>query len=127
MKRYAGFKVIDYGNGRKDAIDIECPPEQPPIAPRSFMFAVNSTYKNISGVERALKRLTEKNRAHVHALAVLNREWLICQRSFKKPHEFSCSESHSFELFCATVLSDLTTKHGSEARCDEALFGAFLV
>ena len=50
------------------------------------------------------KECTEKNDAHVHALAVLENDWLIRQWPHRNPHEFICEEGQAFAKFCGAVL-----------------------
>jgi hypothetical protein len=67
-KRYVVYGTRDDGKGNK-VVDEKV--EASPVAPRSFLFAINSKYGGIDSLETALKECTEQNGAHVHGLAVM--------------------------------------------------------
>jgi hypothetical protein len=103
-KRFAGYDIQDIAEGKRVAREIELASS---LAPRSFMFAINSDYADILKVESALKEYTEKNGAHVHGLAVLDKDWFFHQLPHKDPNEFTRKESHSLAAFCTSVLSSI--------------------
>jgi hypothetical protein len=70
------------------------------LAPRCFVFAVNSDYKTDSTVEENLQRFTKENNAHIHALIVLNKDWLFKQRDFEETPQFDFTKDQPFERFC---------------------------
>ena len=49
------------------------------------MLAFNSVYADIRRLEAKLKECTEKNDAHIHALAVLENDWLDSPVAPPKP------------------------------------------
>jgi hypothetical protein len=105
-KRYVAYGLQDDDAGNKVAAEFELIDTLPP---RSFVFAINSTYSDIHSVVTSLKESTEQNRAHVHGLAVMDKDWFIRQKpTFSSPHhEFVCNEGQSFAAFCATVLDTI--------------------
>ena len=71
------------------------------------MFAVNSTYTDILTVEATLGELTKENGAHIHGLAVMDKEWLFDRVPFRVPHEFTYREGVALQDFCAAVLASI--------------------
>jgi hypothetical protein len=75
------------------------------LPPRSFILATNSEYATIDAIQGVLKKYTEQNNAHVHALYVMEKSWLIRQKAlFTQPHEFICENDKSLATFCTTIL-----------------------
>jgi hypothetical protein len=74
------------------------------LSPRSFLFAINSAYSNIDVVEAKLRAATVKNKAHLHGLAVMERDWFLSQEAHRDPPEFVRYEGQSFARLCASVL-----------------------
>ena len=78
-KRFVSYVLHDDGAGNKVAREVEGT-EAPTIAPRSFVFAINSTYATIQGLEEAVRRSTENSETHIHGLATIDKNWFIHQR-----------------------------------------------
>src|SRR5262249_44421219 len=64
-KRFVGYNAIKIGEGKEVSHEVEL---EGAVAPRSFMFAINTAYAGISNLESALRDCTEKYDAHVHGL-----------------------------------------------------------
>jgi hypothetical protein len=103
-KRYVAYGEYEESPGKKVVGEHEV---SNPLSPRSFVLAFNSVYADIRRLEAKLKECTEKNDAHVHALAVLENDWLIRQWPHRNPHEFICEEGQAFAKFCAAVLETI--------------------
>jgi hypothetical protein len=103
-KRYVMYGKRDNGEGKKVVAEIEV---ENRLAPRSFMFAINSTYEDVDSVDAALKECSEKNGSHVHGLAVLDKDWFLWQKAFSEKPEFSRSQSPALAAFCAGVLASI--------------------
>jgi hypothetical protein len=104
-KLYAVYGEHEVNPGEKVVGEYDLPD---PLSPRSFVFAFNSAYANIGNLEAHLKECTEKDGAHVHALAVLEKDWFIHQKPYRRPHEFIRSmEGQAFADFCVTVLQTI--------------------
>ncbi len=103
-KRYVVYGTHDDGKGHSVVGEHEVTQT---LSPRSFMFAIKSDYTDIRNVESSLKECTEKNGAHVHGMAVLDKDWFFQQIAFRNPHEFICKEGQSLAAFCARVLASI--------------------
>jgi hypothetical protein len=103
-KRYVAYGVHDKGDGRKVVGEFETTDTLPP---RSFVFAINSAYADIETVEANLRESTEKNGAHIHGLAVMDKDWFFQQVAFTNPNQFRRIEGQSLAAFCAAVLDSI--------------------
>jgi hypothetical protein len=105
-KRFVAYATRENEEGKEVAHEVELEGAAPP---RSFMFAINSAYSDILNVESALKESAEKNGAHVHGLAVLDKDWFFHQVATfgKKPYEFVRRDNQSLANFCGSVLSSI--------------------
>ena len=103
-KRYVDYGKHDDGTGKTVVGEFEFKDRLPP---RAFVFAINSTYADILTVKAALGELTKENGAHIHGLAVMDKEWFIRQVPFRDPHEFTCREGGALQAFCAAVLASI--------------------
>jgi hypothetical protein len=60
------------------------------LAPRSYIFAFDTAYRSIGGLETAMKNASLKHGAFFHGVIVLNKDWFVYQRATRKnaPKEF---------------------------------------
>ena len=103
-KRYSVFGVGETDDGNSVAAEIEV---EQPLAPRSFMFAIRSGFAKVETVERTLVQATTANSAHLHGLAVMDRDWFLSQRPYCNPHKFVVAEGESLSRFCGAVLHSI--------------------
>ena len=103
-KRYSVYGIGKDGQNNPVTRVMEIPET---LAPRSFLFAIRSTYPDIDAVEAKLKEATVENKAHLHGLAVLERDWFLAQRAYRDPPEFVCYAGNSLAWFCASVLDSI--------------------
>ncbi len=103
-KRYVAYGQHDDNTGQKVVGEFEIADELPP---RSFIFAINSAYGDIFAVEDNLRKSSEENGAHIHGLAVLDKDWFMEQVAFRSPHQFVRREGQSLAAFCAAVLFNI--------------------
>lgn len=103
-KRYAVYASQEVGEGKSVVGEVEIASTVPP---RSFVFAVNSAYSRMTSVETALKKYTEQNQAHIHALAILETDWFFRQKPFHQPHSFWSVGGQSLAAFCVAVLDSI--------------------
>jgi hypothetical protein len=103
-KRYVAYGNHDDGTGNTVVGEFEI---KNTSSPRAFVFAINSTYADILTVEATLRELTKENGAHIHGLAVMDKEWFIRQVPFRDPHEFTYCEGGALQAFCAAVLASI--------------------
>jgi hypothetical protein len=54
------------------------------LAPRSYIFAFDTPYRSIEGLERALEKASSKYDAFFHGVIVLKKDWFICQLATKR-------------------------------------------
>jgi hypothetical protein len=110
IRDYADEKRYSlYGTGKDEqnnlvAREWEIPT---PLAPRSFLFAINSAYTDMDAVQARLTTATSENRAHLHGLAVMQRDWFLAQRAYRVPPEFVRYQGNSLAWFCASVLDSI--------------------
>jgi hypothetical protein len=103
-KRYAHYVSQDNGSGKTVAVEQEILTK---LAPKAFVVAMISAYGSISSLEATLREQTELNGAHIHGLAVLDKDWFFTQQPYKNPHQFSRREEHALAAFCAAVLANV--------------------
>jgi hypothetical protein len=103
-KRYARYASHDLGRGRSVVSEIEV---ENTLPPRAFAFAISSPYASIGNLESALKGGAVSAGAHIHGLAVLERDWFLRQLAYRDPIEFISRENQALAAFCATVLADI--------------------
>ncbi len=103
-KRYVDYESIKDAKGQIVVAEREIAASLPP---RSFIFAVNSSFGSISAVELKMREVTTENGAHVHGLAVLEKDWFLSQTPYRRPHEFEARERQALAEFCATVLRSI--------------------
>jgi hypothetical protein len=110
IRRFADEKRYILYGARKDEQDNRVTGQweiAEPLAPRSFLFAINSAYTDIEAVEAKLKAATVENDAHLHGLAVMDRDWFLSQTPYRVPPEFVRDEGKSLAAFCASVLDSI--------------------
>jgi hypothetical protein len=103
-KRYARYGSQKNSKGKSVAVEIEVPNKLPP---RAFVVAINADYNAIESMETALRELTKSNGAHIHGMAILEKDWFVSQRVYKDPREFDWRQSHALAAFCAAVLASI--------------------
>ncbi|MGO1081250.1 DUF6602 domain-containing protein [Inquilinus sp. CA228] len=107
VRSFAGEKrYVEYGT-RKDEQNKDVTDEREfadELSPRSFVIAINAAYTSLDAVQKRLKAATFKNRAHLHGLAVLGRDWFLTQKPYRDSPEFVLHEGNSLAAFCACVL-----------------------
>lgn len=103
-KRYVAYDVRSDEDGNKVVGEVELSSSLPP---RAFVFAINSAYSELSSLENDLRDATHRNDAHVHGLAVMDKDWFLQQRAYRNPHEFNCREGQALSAFCAKVLGSI--------------------
>jgi hypothetical protein len=103
-KRYVAYGVHKDDKGKNVVGEFEFAER---LSPRSFVFAINSAYADIHRLKNSLKEATEVNGAHIHGLAVMDKDWFIRQIAYRRPHEFVCNEGQSLALFCGKVLTSI--------------------
>lgn len=100
-KRYVIYGARDVGDGKMVTVEQEVTYD---LAPRSFIFAIDSPYGAITALEQKLGDETTRTAAHVHGLAVLEKDWFIAQKAHERDHTFERQDDHAFSAFCASVL-----------------------
>jgi Domain of unknown function (DUF6602) len=103
-KRYAVYGNHDLGGGRIIVSETEV---ERTLPPRAFVFAISSPYGNIHKLEGALKIAAPRAGAHIHGLAVLEKNWFLGQRAYREQIEFNLREDRALDAFCATVLANI--------------------
>jgi len=103
-KRYSVYGARKDGENNPVTRELEIPQTLPP---RSFLFSIRSAYPDIDALEAKLKEATVENKAHLHGLAVLGRDWFLTQTAYSDPPEFVRYEGNSLAWFCASVLHSI--------------------
>jgi hypothetical protein len=103
-KRYIAYGSVDDGRGNATVAASEF---QDVLPPRSFIFAINSSYGDVATVTDALSVDTVEHGAHVHGLAVLDKGWFIAQKPHRHPPEFTYTKGDALPAFCSTVIDTI--------------------
>ena len=117
-KRYAVYEARKNERNNPVSVQLEVPVR---LAPRSFLFAINSDYGDIDSVAARLKQATVKNAAHLHGLAVMEPEWFLAQTAYTDPPEFVHHKGQSLAWFCASVLDNIQSMPMSPASMSRYL------
>lgn len=99
-KIYVGYETHEPTPGKPEVRGIAI---SNPLPPRSFVFALRSSM-SLAGCLEAIKEETTKWEAHIHGLAVLDKEWFVRQRAWTVPYQFDYHEGQTFARFADTVL-----------------------
>ncbi len=99
-KIYVGYETHEPTPGKPEVRGLSIPSNLPP---RSFIFALRSAMSYASCLQ-AVQDETTKCEAHIHGLAVLNKEWLLRQRAWTIPYRFDSVEGQTFARFADNVL-----------------------
>jgi hypothetical protein len=55
------------------------------LAPRSYIFAFDTSYRSIEALQRAMEKASSKHDAFFHGVIVLNKNWFVYQLATRKP------------------------------------------
>lgn len=100
-KKYVLYQMIDVGEGNLVAAEMQTPV---PLPPRSFIFSIRSEFGSAQKIADELREALEANAAHIHGLAVLEKDWFIHQVAHKLPAKLVVMEDRALARFCAMVL-----------------------
>lgn len=103
-KQYVAYGCHDDGAGKSVVGEYTFSNQ---LSPRSFVFSINSKYRDIDAAEARFKKSVAKYGAHLHGLAVMERDWFISQTPHRDPPEFVHCNGQSFATFCAMVLNSI--------------------
>ena len=103
-KWYSAYERVEVKGGKPGVQKVERPNK---LAPRSFLFAVNSNWTKLSTALGHVRESATKHNAHIHALTVLERDWFLRQQAYVKPIKFERKEYDAFATFCVQVLDSV--------------------
>jgi uncharacterized protein DUF6602 len=101
-KKYVKYRSVEVSQGKFVSQDIEIPQG---LSPRSFVFAIRSRYASAEAIVAQL----DPTSAHIHGLAVLEKNWFIHQPPHVEPPSpnFVIKQNKAFALFCSMVLHSI--------------------
>jgi hypothetical protein len=74
------------------------------LAPRSYIFAFDTTYRSIDGLERAMEKASSTRDAFFHGVIVLNENWFVYQLATRN------GEPRKFRQKTGTAVRDFVLK-----------------
>ena len=116
-KRYVGYRE---GRTEKGAPIVEAYTLEDTLSPRAYTVAVRSEL-SVGTLEEALIEATTEHDAHIHGLAVIDRDWFFKQHAHRTPHEFHVASRKSLAALCSAVLTGIQSMAMMPAAMDRYL------
>jgi hypothetical protein len=122
-KRYVAYGTSKTEDGTPVVLAQEVATE---LAPRSFVFAVNSSFGNRKSLSTRLMQAAKKSGGHIHGLVILERDWFVYQKAKnpehpKTPPSFVVAGKQAFARFCGRVLASVQSMQMAPAAMDNYL------
>lgn len=104
-KYYIAPILEDYGDGNTKMRWVE---HQGTLAPRSYIFAFDTSFRSIEALEKAMESASSRFGAFFHGVIILNKDWFVFQYATQKgkPKKFARKSSRAICEFALKLSKD---------------------